>query len=126
MTQRATVLVVEDEALVRLDLVSTLEDAGYQTLEASSAAEAIGILERHPEIRVVFTDIQMPGDMDGLALARYVRERWPPTIIVVSSGRGQPAPGEMPENVPFLAKPYELRSLGTILDDVASRLASTP
>jgi CheY-like chemotaxis protein len=73
MAEQRAVLVVEDESLVRLDLATKLVDAGYLIFEASSAAEAIGILERHPEIRVVFTDIQMPGDMDGLALARYVR-----------------------------------------------------
>ena len=118
------VLVVEDEVLVRYDLVTTLEEAGYQTHEASTAAEAIRILESHPEIRVVFTDIQMPGDMDGLALARFVRERWPPTIIVVSSGRVQPGPGEMPDGVPFLAKPYEERRLRNILNEVSARLAT--
>ena len=116
-------LVVEDEALVRLDLATTLEYAGYLIFEASSAAEAIDVLERHPEIRVVFTDIQMPGDMDGLALARYVRNRWPPTIIVVSSGRVQPGLGEMPDDVSFLGKPYETSKLQVILDGVAARLA---
>lgn len=123
MAEKPAVLVVEDEVLVRYDLVSTLELAGYETHEASTAAEAIRILEQHEEIRVVFTDIQMPGDMDGLALARFVRERWPPTIIIVSSGRVQPRPEDMPENVPFLAKPYEERTLRTILDHVAARLA---
>lgn len=123
MAQLPAVLVVEDEVLVRYELVTTLEESGYQAHEASSAAEAISILEKHPEIRVVFTDIQMPGDMDGLALARFVRERWPPTIIVVSSGRVQPAPGEMPDDVSFLAKPYETSRLRKILDDVAARLA---
>src|SRR5688572_5865336 len=93
MAEQRAVLVVEDEPLVRLDLATRLADAGYLIFEASYAAEAIGILERHPQIRVVFTDIQMPGDMDGLALAHYVRHRWPPTIIVVSSGRVQPGPG---------------------------------
>ncbi len=123
MAEKPAVLVVEDEVLVRYDLVSTLELAGYETHEASTAAEAIRILEQHEEIRVVFTDIQMPGDMDGLALARFVRERWPPTIIIVSSGRVQPRSEDMPENVPFLAKPYEERTLRTILDHVAARLA---
>ena len=70
MSVKYAVLVVDDEALVRMDLVKTLEGAGYQTFEAASAATAIGILERHSEIRVVFTDIQMPGTMDGLELAR--------------------------------------------------------
>src|SRR5688572_5317424 len=93
MAEQRAVLVVEDEPLVRLDLETRLADTGYLVFEASSAAEAIAILERHPQIRVVFTDIQMPGDMDGLALARYVRDRWPPTIIVVSSGRGSAGAG---------------------------------
>lgn len=123
MAEKFAVLVVEDEVLVRLDLVTRLADAGYATHEASNAAEAIAILEKHAEIRVVFTDIQMPGDMDGLALAHYVRKRWPPTIIVVSSGRVQPRADEMPEDVPFLAKPYEQRELGTILGHVAAKLA---
>ena len=65
----------------------------------------------------------MPGDMDGLALARYVRNRWPPTIIVVSSGSVQPEPSEMPDDVSFLAKFYESGRRGTILDEVAARLA---
>ncbi len=124
MAEKLAVLVVEDEVLVRFDLVTTLEEAGYCTHEASTAAEAISILEKHEEIRVVFTDIQMPGDMDGLALAHYVRKRWPPTIIVVSSGRVEPKTEEMPENVPFLAKPYGQQKLRTVLDDVAARLAS--
>lgn len=124
MTAKSAVLVVEDEALVRMDLVANLEDLGYQTFEASSAAEAIELLERHPAIRVVFTDIQMPGTMDGLELARYVRERWPPTIIVISSGKIQPKEDEMPNGVSFLAKPYEERKLSRILAEVAQRLVA--
>ena len=124
MTAKSAVLVVEDEALVRMDLVANLEDSGYRTFEASSATEAIDVLERHPAIRVVFTDIQMPGTMDGLALARCVRERWPPTIIVISSGKIQPKEDEIPDGVSFLAKPYEERKLSRILAEVAQRLAT--
>jgi two-component system, response regulator PdtaR len=123
MAVKHAVLVVEDEALVRFDLVKTLQVTGYQTFEAASAAEAIAILEQHSEIRVVFTDIQMPGTMDGLELARYVRERWPPTIIVISSGKVAPKAEEMPDDVAFLPKPYQERALGKILADVAGRLA---
>ena len=68
-------LVVEDEALMRFDLAQSLEAEGYKTFEAADAAEAIAVMEAHPEIRVVFTDIQMPGTMDGLALSHYVRKR---------------------------------------------------
>jgi CheY-like chemotaxis protein len=120
---RHTVLVVEDEVLVRMHLTEMLQDAGYLTLEASSAAEALAILEKHREIRVVFTDIQMPGTMDGIALARYVRKRWPPTIIVVSSGKTRPKAGELPDDMDFLAKPYEAQSLNRIMSDVAERLS---
>ena len=66
-------LVVEDDALVRFDLAQTLEAEGYKTFEAADAEEAIAVLEGNSEIRVVFTDIQMPGTMDGLALSHYVR-----------------------------------------------------
>jgi CheY-like chemotaxis protein len=123
MSVKCAVLVVEDEALIRMDLVKILEDAGYRTFEASSAAGAIGILERHSEIRVVFTDVHMPGTMDGLELARHVRERWPPTIIVISSGKVAPQPDEMPEGVSFLAKPYEEHKLTKVLADLAERLS---
>jgi len=124
MTAKSAVLVVEDEALVRMDLVANLEDSGYQTFEASSAAEAIEVLERHPAIRVVFTDIQMPGTMDGLELARCVRKRWPPTIIVISSGKIQPDEDEMPDGVSFLPKPYDERKLSRILAEVTQRLST--
>src|SRR4051794_36202513 len=111
----ATVLVVDDEVLIRMDLVARLEGAGYLTLEAGNATEAIALLESHPEIRVVFTDIRMPGTMDGLELARCVRKRWPPTIIVVCSGNEQPGADEMPIRASFLAKPFTSASLKPVL-----------
>ncbi len=117
------VLVVEDEPLVRMDLVQTLEDAGYRCLEASSATEAIAILENHPEVRVVFTDVQMPGNMDGIELARCVRERWPPTIIVVASGKVDLASCLLPEGANRLAKPYDPAKLRELLTDIEGRLA---
>jgi DNA-binding LytR/AlgR family response regulator len=73
---------------------------------------------------VVFTDVQMPGTMDGLELARYVRKRWPPTIIVIASGKVAPKPDEMPDDVSFLAKPYEEAKLSRILADLADTLAT--
>ena len=115
-------LVVEDDALVRFDLAQTLEAEGYKTFEAADAAEAIAVLEANSEIRVVFTDIQMPGTMDGLALARYVRLRWPPTIIVVSSGRCSPRPDEMPSGAVFMGKPYAPQVLAKVLDNIRQQL----
>ena len=122
VTMRIAALIVDDEPLVRLDLAQSLELAGYNTFEARDAAEAIAVLEAHPEINVVFTDIQMPGTMDGLALARYVRMRWPPTVIVVSSGRHSPAKDEMPNGAFFIGKPYEPEVLGKVLLDIRQQL----
>jgi CheY-like chemotaxis protein len=109
-------LVVEDEALVRLDLAATLQEQGFKTFEAADATEAIAALETNSEISVVFTDIQMPGTMDGLAL------RWPPTIIVVSSGRRSPSKDEMPAGAFFVGKPYEPQMLGRVLQDIRQHL----
>ena len=116
-------LVVEDEALVRFDLAQSLEAEGYKTFEAADAAEAIAILESNPDIRVVFTDVQMPGTMDGLALSRYVRKRWPPTIIVVSSGRCTPREDEMASGAYFMSKPYIPTTLSKVLRDIRQQLA---
>ncbi len=76
-----TVLIVEDEALVRMDIALLLEDDGFHVLEASNADDAISLLDAHPEVRLMFTDIDMPGSMDGLKLAAAVRDRWPPVKI---------------------------------------------
>jgi CheY-like chemotaxis protein len=121
---RITVLVVEDDALVRLDLAQTLEAKGYKTVEAASAEEALAVLEENPEVSVVFTDIQMPGSMDGLALSHCIRKRWPPTIIVISSGRCIPSEEEMAEGAQFLPKPYASHVLEKVLGDIREQLAA--
>lgn len=123
MDKQIAVLVVEDEALVRFDLAQTLQADGYQTFEAADATEAIAVLEAHSEIRVVFTDIQMPGTMDGLALSHYIRHRWPPTIIVVSSGQLSPGAHEMPVDAVFIGKPYGAPSLTGLLENIRQLLA---
>ena len=82
------VLIVEDEFLLRMDAASSIEDAGFLVYEAENADEAIRMLELHATIRFVFTDVNMPGSMDGLKLAHYVRGRWPPIKIIVTSGLG--------------------------------------
>src|ERR1700744_6286997 len=81
------VLIVEDDLLIRMVATVVFEDAGFAIYEAASAAAAIRMMESHQDIRVVFTDITMPGSMDGLKLAHYVRERWPPVHIIVTSGK---------------------------------------
>jgi CheY-like chemotaxis protein len=102
----AVVLVVEDEAVVRLDAIETLREAGFHVIEAANADEAISILETHPDIRVVVTDIQMPGSMDGLKLAATIRDRWPPIALIVTSGRVSVQQRDLPERGRFLPKPY--------------------
>jgi CheY-like chemotaxis protein len=101
------VLIVEDEPLVRLSAVQAVASAGFEVIEAASADEAIRILECRSDIRVVFTDIQMPGPMDGLKLARAVRDRWPPIKIIVTSGRELATACDLPEGGRFFAKPYD-------------------
>ena len=83
----AVVLVVEDEMLLRMRAIDMVEDAGYTSVEAVDAAEAVAILESRSDISLMFTDIQMPGSMDRLKLAHAVRERWPPIKIILVSGQ---------------------------------------
>ncbi|GAC1330789.1 MAG: response regulator [Bradyrhizobium sp.] len=105
-TQGPVVLIVEDEFFLRMDAVDMIASAGFEVLEAANADEAIEILEARPDIAVVFTDIQMPGSMDGLKLARAVRGRWPPIKIVATSGQIDVKPVDLPEGGRFLPKPY--------------------
>ena len=116
-------LVVEDDALIRFGLAQSLEAEGFKTYEAADASEAIAVMEANADIRVVFTDIQMPGSMDGLQLSHYVRNRWPPTIIVVSSGRCTPAKDEMASGAFFMAKPYVPSVFNDILRAVRQQIA---
>jgi two-component system, response regulator PdtaR len=100
------VLVVEDEFLSRLHAVNLVEDAGYKAVEASNAEEAIAILEARKDIRIVFTDVDMPGTMDGLKLAHAIRTRWPPIELIVTSGHFNLSDADMPERGRFFSKPY--------------------
>ncbi|HEX4741749.1 MAG TPA: response regulator [Caulobacteraceae bacterium] len=100
-----TVLVVEDESLVRLDAVEALRDAGFEVVEAADACEALEAVERRDDICVVFTDIDMPG-MDGLELARTVRRTRPWMRLILTSGAVLVDPREIPDRGAFLSKPY--------------------
>jgi CheY-like chemotaxis protein len=106
VAKRAVILVVEDESLIRMNAVEMIVEAGFEVVEAANADEAIAILEGGLDITVVFTDIQMPGSMDGLKLAAAVRDRWPPIKIVATSGQVKLGPGDLPEGGHFLPKPY--------------------
>jgi CheY-like chemotaxis protein len=115
-----TVIVVEDEPLVRLDIVMSLENEGFIVLEASNADQAIDFLSEHPEIRLMFTDIDMPGSMDGLKLAEAVRDRWPPVKIIVASGHRQLTDELLPVEGRFFSKPYDhARIITTIREMLA-------
>lgn len=119
---RYAVLVVEDDALVRAEAVDLCEEAGFNVYEAKNADQAIRQLERHSEIRVLFTDIQMPGTMDGLKLAHAVRDRWPPVTIMVTSGRVKVSKEEMPENGLFFAKPYPPDAIIKALNGISAQI----
>ncbi len=108
---RPVVLVVEDETLLRLNAVDIIQEAGFDTLEAPNAEEAIEILQARSDIRIVFTDVNMPGSMDGLKLASAIRKRWPPVDLIVTSGQLVPSEDELPARGHFIAKPYEARQL---------------
>jgi DNA-binding NtrC family response regulator len=101
------VLVVEDEPLVRMIAVELLQDVGLEVCEAGRADEAIPVLEAPNEIRVLFTDVRMPGSMNGYALAHYVHGRWPGVKIIVTSGHTRVREDSLPTGAVFMPKPYD-------------------
>jgi CheY-like chemotaxis protein len=105
-SHRPVVLVVEDEVLLRMDAAEVIQSAGFDVLEARSADEAISILEQRNDIRLIFTDINMPGSMDGVKLAHFVKNRWPPIKIIATSGHAKIDANELPEGSLFVPKPY--------------------
>lgn len=105
-TGRAVVLVVEDEPLVRMFAAEVLEDEGFEVLEAATARAALALLEKRPEVQALFTDIDMPGGMNGLELAQVVHERYPHIALVVTSGVFRVGASRLPDDGVFLPKPY--------------------
>ena len=103
---RAGVLVVEDSVLIRMGAVDLVQTAGYEALEAKDADEAIRILESRDDIDLVFTDVQMPGTMDGIKLAHYIRDRWPPVKLIVASGMAILEESGLPTGSRYFSKPY--------------------
>ena len=106
MATDTTVLVVEDEILVAMDLEMTLEENGFRVLKAPNADKALELLEAHNEIQLIITDIDMPGSMDGLRLAAAVSDRWPPTRIILVSGHRMVGVADIPDGSLFFSKPY--------------------
>ena len=103
------VLVVEDEPLLRLMAIDILEDAGFSVAEAANSSEALQIIKVTPDLHVLFTDLQMPGEMNGLALAHLVAKDFPGVGVIIVSGHVVPEAHELPKGAVFLPKPYEAR-----------------
>ena len=111
------ILIVEDDQLLKFLTVDIVEGAGFVALEASSADEAVAILESRSDIVLLLTDINMPGSMDGLKLAHAVRNRWPPIKIIVVSARERLSVEDLPTDSRFFAKPYTSE---TIISEIRS------
>lgn len=106
MLTRASVLVVEDHPLIRMSALALVNAGGFEGIEAQNADEAIAILEVRPDIRLVFTDVEMPGSMDGIKLAHFIRGRWPKVHLIVASGRTIVEENQLPPGSKFFSKPY--------------------
>jgi CheY-like chemotaxis protein len=117
--KRPVVLIVEDELLLRINAAEMIAEAGFDVVEAANADEAIAVLEVRPDIHIVFTDIQMPGSMDGLKLARFVKHRWPPIKLLATSGLVAVRDGDLPEGGVFIGKPYTAAKISSTLRGLA-------
>lgn len=114
-SDQATVLIVEDEVFVRMIAADQLSEDGFCILEAANAEEALGLLERHGEVAVLFTDINMPGAVDGLQLADIVASIRPEVKVVVTSGREWIDNSRLPDHGIYLPKPYSPARLSEVV-----------
>jgi CheY-like chemotaxis protein len=113
---RGAVLIVDDQALIRMNAVQIVEDAGFAALQAASADQAVAILNRRRDIAAVFTDIHMSGSRSGVQLAHAVRHRWPPVILIVTSAFAED--GELPLGAHFVRKPYGNERIIALLNEL--------
>ncbi|GAB0113484.1 response regulator [Acidisoma sp. C75] len=113
-------LVVEDEVLIRLVIADHLRESGYQVIEAGDAAEALGVLRSPAGVDAVFSDVQMPGDLDGFALAQWIKRHRPGVKVLLTSGnaRSVAAAHQLSAEGPFEAKPYHPRVILSRLHDL--------
>ncbi|HEY8580418.1 MAG TPA: response regulator [Beijerinckiaceae bacterium] len=118
------VLVVEDEFLVRMSTSEMLADAGYEVLEAENAREALAVLGDRSDIDLLFTDVMMPGELDGLGLASLVRERLPHVQVIVTSAVRIPVDERLPEGSTFVGKPYEMNGLMALFEKTLAHAAA--
>lgn len=122
---RPAMLIVEDEPLIRMCAADFAEEAGYLALEAGDAAEAVAILERGEDVEILFTDITLPGGMDGIALAALVAERWPDVRILLASGALTTLPAAVAPHAARLPKPYGITQFLEIVEQMKSPSGST-
>jgi CheY-like chemotaxis protein len=120
MPKQPVILVVEDDPIIRMGALQFVAAAGFEAIEASDADEAIRILEARSDIHLVFTDVGMPGTMDGIRLAHYIRRRWPPVKLIVASGKAVVDESHLPAGARFFPKPY---SDSTIVGAMMSMLS---
>ncbi|MGO4524946.1 response regulator [Microvirga sp. 2MCAF35] len=120
---RPVILLVEDEPLLRFFVSDVLEEAGFEVIETGNAEEALTLLEVRDDVRVIFTDIEMPGPLNGLDLVSCAHQRWPEILILVVSGGIRPSAAELPEGGRFVAKPYEE---SFVLHHLREMIASVP
>lgn len=117
MKERTVVLVVEDDFLIREYALEVINEAGFEAIEAANADEAIRILEGRSDIRIVFTDVHMPGSIDGLKLAYAIRDRWPPIKLIVTSGQMTVPESALPAGGRFFSKPYQPSEIARALHE---------
>jgi CheY-like chemotaxis protein len=122
MTHPTIVLVAEDEPFIRMIAAEELQNAGFEVIEAQHAAEAIELLKGMAEsVRVLFTDVHMPGTMDGLGLAEYVHLHWPWIELLVTSGRDRLQTSDIPDDGKFIPKPYTPQQMAEKVRALAAR-----
>lgn len=117
--RKIVVLIVEDEPLLRMNAVDLVEEAGFEALEAANARQAIQVLERRDDIRIIMSDIDMPPGMDGMELVAIARNRWPPLEIILVSGLLAKTDVNIPERGRFFSKPYRPRDIVAALNRMA-------
>jgi DNA-binding NtrC family response regulator len=115
MTTKITVLVVEDEALLRMNTVDELTEQGLSVMEAANAKEAIALFNAGQRFECIFTDVDMPGDVDGLELAALVKDAFPPIEVIVTSGHRDVNRDDLPRRGVFVGKPYSLEVIGDLI-----------
>jgi len=114
------ILIVDDEMLLRELVADIFMNEGFRVVQADSAMAALKLLETYDDIRLVFSDIQMPGKPDGLGLMEIVQHRWPHILMIVTSGRLRPKAEDLPRDIRFIQKPFDYNEMLRTVDDLLS------